>query len=86
MLDFDESGSRNFAGSLRAVSELPVEDVPFSNGCIVGDGTSVIDCNFGGVGHIRHNDIYFNTNGTITRGWDTIRVEENGRRVHFLRR
>ena len=69
----------NFAGSLRAVSELPVADVEFSNGYIVGDGTSVISCCFGDVGHITHT-------GAITRGWDTRREEENGRRVHYLRR
>ena len=79
MLAFDENG--NFDGSLRAVSELPVADVPFSNGCIIGDGTTVINCSYGGVGHIPHNIVHI-----ITRGWDTRREEENGRRVHYLRR
>ena len=76
--DFDANGT--FDGSLRAESERPVADVEFSNGCIIGNGTSVINCAYGGVGHITHYG------GNITRGWDTRRVEENGRRVHYLRR
>ena len=77
--NFTENDGNNFDGSLKAVSELPVADVPFSNGYIVGDGTSVVCCGFGLVGHIPHY-------GASTRGWDTRREEENGRRVHYLRR
>ena len=77
--DFDENSGNNFDGSLRAESELPVTTVVFSNACIIGDGTSAIDCMRNGVGHITHF-------GAITRGWDTRREEENGRRVHYLRR
>ena len=78
--DFNENeDGNNFAGSLRAVSERPVADVEYSNGWIVGNGTSVIGCCFGGVGHITHS-------GAITRGWDTRREEEDGHRVHYLRR
>ena len=77
MYDLDENG--NLAGSLRAESELPVADVPFSNGYIVGNGTSPIDCCYSGFGHISHF-------GPPTRGWDTRRREENGSRVHYLRR
>ena len=68
-----------FAGSLRAVAERNLTIVEFSNACIIGDGTSAIDCAFNGVGHITHT-------GAITRGWDTRRGEDNGRRVHYLRR
>ena len=75
--DFDENGS--FAGSLRAESELNATDVPFSNGWIIGNGTSPISCCFGDVEHIPHY-------GPPTRGWDTRREEENDRRVHYLRR
>ena len=80
MYDFDENDGNNFDGSLRAESELNVTDVPYSNGCIIGDGTSVIDCMYKGVGYI---PIY---GGTTSRGWDARRVEERGRRVHYLRR
>ena len=80
MYDFDENENGNgFAGSLRAVSELPVTVVQFSNAWLIGDGTSPISCCFGGVGHISHY-------GGPIRGWDTRREEENGRRVHYLRR
>ena len=80
MYDFTENENGNgFNGSLRAESELPVADVPFSNVCIIGDGTSAIDCMNEGVGHIQRY-------GAITRGWDSRREEENGRRVHYLRR
>ena len=79
MYDFDENNGNNFDGSLRAESELPVADVVFSQACIIGDGTSAIDCMFDGDGHIPHF-------GASTRGWDTRREEENGRRVHYLRR
>ena len=77
MYDFDANGS--FAGSLRAESELTIANVTLSNGWIVGHGTSVISCCFGGFGHIPHT-------GPPTRGWDTRREEEGGRRVHYLRR
>ena len=77
--DFDENDGSNFNGSLRAVAELPVTIVRFSNVCIIGDGTIAIDCANGGVGHILHY-------GPITRGWDSRREEENDRRVHYLRR
>ena len=80
MYDFDENeDGNNFDGSLRAESELPVTNVEFSNGCIIGDGTSAIDCAYNGVGHVPHT-------GPPTRGWDTRREEENGRRLHYLRR
>ena len=79
MYDFDENNGNNFDGSLRAESELPATVVRFSNGCIFGDGTSAIDCIFIGDGWITHQ-------GAITRGWDTRRSEENGHRVHYLRR
>ena len=85
MYDFDENDGCNFDGSLRAESELNVTDVPYSNGCIIGNGTSVIDCAYRGVGHIARNGGK-TCNGIITRGWDAIRVEERGRRVHYLRR
>ena len=80
MFDFDVNENGNgFAGSLRAESELPVTTVEFSNVCIIGDGTSAIHCMNGGVGNIVHY-------GASTRGWDSRREEENGRRVHYLRR
>ena len=79
MYNFTENSGNNLDGSLRAESELPVTTVVFSNVCIIGDGTSAIDCINGGVGHLPHG-------GPITRGWGTERVEEGGRRVHYLRR
>ena len=80
MYDFDENENGNgFDGSLRAESELSATTVQFSNVCIIGDGTSAIDCMRNGDGWITHQ-------GAITRGWDTRREEENGRRVHYLRR
>ena len=80
VLDFDVNDGTDFDGSLRAESELPVADVEFSQVCIIGDGTSAIDCMFEGVGYIPH------FGGTITRGWDSRREEEEGLRVHYLRR
>ena len=79
MYDLDENNGNNFDGSLRAVSELPVTVVRFSNAWLVGDGTSVIGCCHADARHIAHS-------GPITRGWDARRREENGRRVHYLRR
>ena len=76
--DFDENDGTNFDGSLRAESELN-STVRFSNACIIGDGTSAIDCMYQGDGWITPF-------GPITRGWDTRRAEENGHRVHYLRR
>ena len=78
MYNFTVNGN-NFAGSLRAVSELPVADVPYSNAWLVGDGTSVIGCCHADARHIAHS-------GPTTRGWDTRRETENGLRVHYLRR
>ena len=77
--DFDENDGTNFDASLRAVSELNSTIVRFSNACIIGDGTSAIDCQLYSVGHITHI-------GPITRGWDTRRGEDNDHRVHYLRR
>ena len=80
MYNFTENEDGNgFAGSLRAVAERDLTIVEFSNACIFGDGTSAIDCMYQGDGWITHQ-------GVITRGWDTRRAVENGRRVHYLRR
>ena len=75
--DLDENGDLD--GSLRAESELPVADVPFSNGWIVGNGTSPISC-------CQETPGFIPLNGPVTRGWDVEREEETGRRVHYLRR
>ena len=77
MYDFDENG--NLAGSLRAESELPTTDVPFSNGWLVGNGTSPISCCGNTPGFI---SIF----ASVTRGWNLQREYEDGRTVHYLRR
>ena len=77
MYDFDANG--NLAGSLRAESELPAANVPFSNGWIVGNGTSPISC-------CQETPGFIPLNGPVTRGWDVERRQENGRTVHYLRR
>ena len=79
MYNFTENNGNNFDGSLRAESERPATVVRFSNVCIIGDGTSAIDCMRNGDGNIPHD-------GGIMRGWDTRREEEEGLRVHYLRR
>ena len=77
MYDFDANG--NLAGSLRAVSERRVADVRYSHGWIIGHGTTPIGCCGDTPGYIQRN-------GPPTRGWSARREEENGRRVHYLRR
>ena len=77
MYDLDENG--NLAGSLRAESELPATDVPFSNGWLVGNGTSPISC-------CNTTPGYIPLNAEVTRGWDIQRDTEDGRTVHYLRR
>ena len=77
MYDLDENG--NLTGSLRAESELNATDVPFSNGWLVGNGTSVIGCCHDTPGFIP-------INAPVTRGWDLQRETEDGRTVHYLRR
>ena len=77
MYDFDENG--NLDGSLRAESELSATQVPFSNGWLVGDGTSPISCCHTTPGFIP-------INGPPVRGWNLQREYEDGRTVHYLRR
>ena len=76
--DLDANGTLD--GSLRAESELPAADVPFSNGWIVGDGSSPISCCRETPGFIPLNAL------EPVRGWDVQRKAEGGRRVHYLRR
>ena len=77
MYDLDANGTLD--GSLRAESELPAADLGFSNGWIVGDGSSPISCCVDTPGFIP-------INGPPVRGWDVQREAEGGRRVHYLRR
>ena len=82
MYDFEFVNSNgDFDRAMRCQSELSVSEIPASTyACHVGGGDSPVPCVWPEPEYIRFgSDRHY-----ITRGWSGRRVDEGGRRVHYL--
>ncbi|CAI8057385.1 hypothetical protein GBAR_LOCUS31274, partial [Geodia barretti] len=75
---FESSGFDLNRAAIRCQSELMLDGVGGTVGCHVGDGDTPVPCGYPQPEYIRFGSAF------TTRGWNGLRANEVGRRVHYL--
>ena len=75
---FQSSGFDLNRAAMRCQSELMLDGVGGTVGCHVGDGDTPVPCGYPQPEYIRFGSAF------TTRGWNGLRANEVGRRVHYL--